>query len=211
MKSEGEMMRHVFLKLSMPLLIVFTVVGLAARAVGTTQPTHPALRGFTEGCEGKPQPCWYGIVPGMTSMADGRAGLLRAGYRIDKDSDSTVTFLPPADSMLTYAAITKQVQSDRIGTAFLWPNGDFRLGDAIFLWGYPSGVQTFNFDFAALLFQQNQVKLVFNAFRDFSPKLGNMRLIALFGGNVLMSNLPWQGFISTRRFCQLEVADCFYK
>jgi hypothetical protein len=36
---------------------------MAARALGGTQPTHPALRGFTEGCEGKPQPCWYGIVP----------------------------------------------------------------------------------------------------------------------------------------------------
>jgi hypothetical protein len=73
----GEMMTRVFLKLSMPLLVLFTVVGLAAPAVGGTQPTHPALWGFTEGCEGKPQPCWYGIVPGVTRMADGKAGLLR--------------------------------------------------------------------------------------------------------------------------------------
>jgi hypothetical protein len=202
------MMTRVYLKLSVPLLVLFTVVGLAARAVGGMQPMHPALRGFTEGCEGKPQPCWYGIVPGVTSMEDGRADLLRAGYRIDKDGDATVTFLSPTGSTVSYAAITRQVQGDRISTAFLWPSNDFRLGDAIFLWGYPSGVQTIKFDYAALLFQHNQVKLVFDAFTDFSPRLGNMRLIALFGGNVLMRNLPWHGFISTRRFCNLETVPC---
>jgi hypothetical protein len=196
------------LKLPILLFTLCTALTLAARAVGGTQPTHPALRGFTEGCEGKPQPCWYGIVPGVTSMADGKADLLRAGYRVDKDSESTVTFLPPAGATMSYAALTRQARGDRVSTAFLWPSDDFRLGDAIFLWGYPSGVQTIKFDYAALLFQHNQVKLVFDSFADFSPRLGNMRLIALFGGNVLMRNLPWHGFISTRFFCELETVPC---
>jgi hypothetical protein len=28
------------------------------------------LRGFTEGCEDKPRPCWYGVVPGVTNFDD---------------------------------------------------------------------------------------------------------------------------------------------
>ena len=49
------------------LLLSCLSLSLVARALGTTQPPNPALRGFVEGCEGKPQPCWYGIVPGVTT------------------------------------------------------------------------------------------------------------------------------------------------
>jgi hypothetical protein len=51
------------------LLVIFAAAALAARIAGGAQPTHPALRGFSEGCEGKPQPCWYGILPGVTDTA----------------------------------------------------------------------------------------------------------------------------------------------
>lgn len=30
--------------------------------LGSTQPPNPMLEGFTVGCEGKPQPCWYGYT-----------------------------------------------------------------------------------------------------------------------------------------------------
>lgn len=57
-------------RLYVKLILVFTLIGVAfslvARTLGSTQPPNPALRGFTEGCEDKPQPCWYGIVPGVT-------------------------------------------------------------------------------------------------------------------------------------------------
>lgn len=55
------------LKLSIIVLALFLVGSIAAKAIGSLQPINPALRGFTEGCEDKPQPCWYGIVPGVTA------------------------------------------------------------------------------------------------------------------------------------------------
>jgi len=33
-----------------------------------------------EGCEGKPQPCWYGIVPGVTMVAKTQQILVGLGY-----------------------------------------------------------------------------------------------------------------------------------
>lgn len=48
----------------------FVVFIVLAGWLGTLRPPHPALMGFIEGCEGKPQPCWYGIVPGQISIDD---------------------------------------------------------------------------------------------------------------------------------------------
>jgi len=57
-------MIRVFIKVISGLTVIFLTMTVAARALGGTQPPNPALRGFVEGCEGKAQPCWYGIVPG---------------------------------------------------------------------------------------------------------------------------------------------------
>jgi hypothetical protein len=63
-------MIRVYFKLILPVALIFLTVSLIARALGTTQPPNPALHGFTEGCEDKPQPCWYGIVPEKTTMEE---------------------------------------------------------------------------------------------------------------------------------------------
>jgi hypothetical protein len=50
-----------------PLCItIFLLLAMAARALGGTQPPNDAFKGFVEGCEDKPQPCWYGVVPGTS-------------------------------------------------------------------------------------------------------------------------------------------------
>jgi hypothetical protein len=59
-------MSRLYVKPIILFTILFVVFSLAARALGTTQPPNPALHGFMEGCEGKTQPCWYGIVPGKS-------------------------------------------------------------------------------------------------------------------------------------------------
>jgi hypothetical protein len=70
------------LKLALLLTLVLTATSLAARVMGNTQPLNPALLGFTEGCEDKPQPCWYGIMPGVTTTEEGKQILDAVGYRV---------------------------------------------------------------------------------------------------------------------------------
>src|SRR5688500_1794465 len=50
----------------------FLLLPLTATALCNTQPLNPALRGFVEGCEGKPQPCWYGIMPAENNIEEAR-------------------------------------------------------------------------------------------------------------------------------------------
>lgn len=66
-------MTRFLLNLSLALVAAFAVFNVAARTLGTLQPPNPALAGFTEGCEDKPQPCWYGIVPYETTFDEAKA------------------------------------------------------------------------------------------------------------------------------------------
>ncbi|MEO8608337.1 MAG: hypothetical protein ABI690_10665 [Chloroflexota bacterium] len=75
-------MTNIYLKLVAPFLVVLLALAIFARLLGTAQPPNPALRGFVEGCEGQPQPCWYGIVPGVTDEETARFNVKKAGYSI---------------------------------------------------------------------------------------------------------------------------------
>jgi hypothetical protein len=68
------------LRLIPMLLLSCLSLSLVARAIGTTQPPNPALRGFVEGCKDKPQPCWYGLVPGVTSEKEAVELMVKANY-----------------------------------------------------------------------------------------------------------------------------------
>jgi hypothetical protein len=48
----------------------------------TVPPSNITLTGFTEGCAGKPQPCWYGIEIGVTTLSDAVDILQARGYHI---------------------------------------------------------------------------------------------------------------------------------
>jgi len=76
-------MTRPYLTLIPILALLCLALSLAARALGSTHPPNPALRGFVEGCEDKPQPCWYGIVPGVTAIED--APSILAQYRLNSE------------------------------------------------------------------------------------------------------------------------------
>jgi hypothetical protein len=80
-------MIRVYFKLILPISLIFPVLSLAARVLGSTQPPNPALRGFTEGCEDKPQPCWYGIVPGVTTVEQAKSLFAEQGYTVREFRD----------------------------------------------------------------------------------------------------------------------------
>lgn len=73
-------MIRLLLKSILIFTLTFTAFSLAARVLGSTQPPNPALEGFTVGCEGKPQPCWYGIMPGVTTVEEAKQMLIAKGY-----------------------------------------------------------------------------------------------------------------------------------
>jgi hypothetical protein len=83
-------------------ILIFGFVGgsLAMVTLGGMQSSHSGLDGFVEGCEGLPQPCWYGIVPHVTTLNDAEMILEHANYTFDqsgalRDSYDYVDFRRP--------------------------------------------------------------------------------------------------------------------
>lgn len=81
-KSLEQFVYRLLGKLIVGLTGFFLLLSLTTRALGSTQPPNLALRGFTEGCEDKPQPCWYGIVPGVTAKDEVMKLAQNGGYEI---------------------------------------------------------------------------------------------------------------------------------
>ena len=63
-------MTRIYLKLLTCFIFISGVGIVAASALGHFRPTNPVFDGIHLGCEGQSQPCWYGIRPGKTTMAD---------------------------------------------------------------------------------------------------------------------------------------------
>jgi hypothetical protein len=78
-------MSAVYRRLLWATTLLFFVCTLGTRALGTAFPLvdNPDLVGFFAGCDGQPQPCWYGIIPGKTTAEGTYNRLLRLGYEID--------------------------------------------------------------------------------------------------------------------------------
>ncbi|MEZ4670297.1 MAG: hypothetical protein R3E39_20515 [Anaerolineae bacterium] len=81
------MLRFVFL-----LIVIFSGASLTARALGGSQPPGSELVGFTSGCEGLPQPCWYGVVPGITTVDEANRLWAIQGYTESADGLGTLIY-----------------------------------------------------------------------------------------------------------------------
>jgi hypothetical protein len=57
---------HIFRWIAL-LWVVIACLNLGVRAMGNTQLPIAVLQPFLHGCEDKPQPCWYGVMPGTTT------------------------------------------------------------------------------------------------------------------------------------------------
>ncbi len=74
-------MSRLWLWASAVLLAINLSSGLLAGFLGQANPAPAALAGFSVGCEAGVQPCWYGLVPGQTRLAEAEAILARLDYR----------------------------------------------------------------------------------------------------------------------------------
>ncbi len=82
-------MSHWLLKVAFLITLILTVPSLIIRVIGSTQPHNSAMRGFTEGCKGHPQPCWYGIIPNKTAFDDAVHRVRDRGLPIIKSPNET--------------------------------------------------------------------------------------------------------------------------
>jgi hypothetical protein len=195
--------------------LTFTLA-LSARAWGEAQPPHPALRGFVEGCEGMPQPCWYGIVPGGTPFHTVADTLTRLGYAANPNSGSIRTFTSvspsqvPGSISLTVSCSNLDCTHVPIQYLYLFQWNHLQLGEVMNTIGFPSRV------FAGpaehyLSFGTSHLDVVpRRAWSSPFEPIKTLLLPGMAAFNERATGQPWRGFVPFSLYCRLEpaFADC---
>jgi hypothetical protein len=120
-----------YIRLSAILTPLFIIISIGLILLGRTQSFHPALRGFVEGCEGLPQPCWYGIALGVTTRDEARE-IIRSGtdeIRLNYESGYSWNIL--ADRCTVELAQTMDSMT------MTCPDDTLRVIDLMNIWGPP--------------------------------------------------------------------------
>jgi hypothetical protein len=206
------------LKLIVTLAIAFVALALAARALGGTQPPNPALRGFVEGCEDKPQPCWYGIVPGVTTMQNAiqampdqvysqiNEGVLPfggSGYYSNYHSTSSNCVI----SIRHYVNGDSQqmIKTDTVDEIMISDCQSLVLSDLIDVIGDPEGIQTGSTRMGgqAMVIMNNASTLVGTI--DFSSPSVAVNTLFIFPTETFATAPQnWHGFQTIESYCHFD-------
>lgn len=193
-----------YLKLIPIFAVIFLALTLTARALGTTQPPNPALRGFTEGCEDKPQPCWYGIVPGVTNGIEVKNYLVSFNYIQFEEDFPLVDFYDPlnpatkCDLRITYLS-----EKGAVNVIELHNCPGIQLGDTMQIMGSP--VSIFPYEIGNTLFFAPTLQAVLE--NESLSSFSKITDVFLWPKATVFGQLTvnWAGFIPQSRYCRLQL------
>jgi hypothetical protein len=182
-------------KLMIGLTGFFLLLALAARALSNTQPPNPALGGFVEGCEHQPQPCWYGIVPDVSTLEDAYHWLLKNNFVLLSDGHSCSKLDNPICGVDMLAASHNR---QLVGGLVLQPCSTIKVGEAyLFMSGYITWITKYCDEFS-MGTANHQWGLMFN---DIKPH-AFVKHFFLSGSVDPRSYLPhnWAGFLPSWKY-----------
>ena len=204
-------MTRIYLKLTTPVFGLLLALMVIAPLFGAAQPPNPALRGFVEGCEDKPQPCWYGIVPAKTKTDEAKQVLESYGLAIAYESANEIivadylsncsVVLTMQEPVINYFHVINITFS---GCPFV------RVGDLLLLWGN---------------YERFTIGITFNEGSGTEISIGDANTPIWHTSPLEATNFfaiiplhdlhrefryPWHGFLPKWRYCQLEpdFTDC---
>lgn len=189
-----------FLRLVVLVTAVFAGLSLFVPVLGAGQPMNITLAGFTEGCEGKSQPCWHGIVPGVTTDREIKNILESRGYQlkmaISVTDPNRFLFALKTDPRCKFTADLDPTDN----TAYfltISPCNSIPIGDFIRKYGFPEGICVIHDDWE-FIYANHSMTLLLSGEGAFSPYsvIEAVYLYRIPG----KSNRLWNGFIPFSRY-----------
>jgi hypothetical protein len=178
---------------------IFTGLSLAALTFGTRQPPHFALSGFQDGCLQTTEPCWYGIIPGVTPVDDANHILETLGYQVSlhKTTDFILRYRSDrrepgcVDMYVGYGIV--EVRSLTLGCL------EARSGDILAQMGLPKGI-VYNALYGETMVYPNLLAQSSAAGHSLYEPIISVYVLRL---NLIADN-PWPGLKPLWRYCQLQ-------
>lgn len=182
-------------------VVLFAALTIFTRVLGAGEPLNPVLAGFVTNCENKPQPCWYGIVPGLTRDDDVHGLIAFAGrgrYAYDDLVQSySIYFTPPEPTpACVFTFRTNRTIVTRIEIA-LCKRGELRTGDLTALWDLNK--QTVSLPPHSLVSGKFSFSL-----KGWPAPTSPITSITLQALPDTPQQYPWHGFVPLWRYCQIE-------
>lgn len=197
-------MTRFYLRLIIPIAAVCLTIMLTARAIGTNQPPNPALRGFVEGCEDKPQPCWYGIVPGVTNGELANSILINFGFiRMSENSFHYDDDTARCSLFFTFIEGTDIIES--VQMVFC---GEMNFGEIMATYGVPNSVIPYLVQKESAIYF-NPVELAIHVKTTSLSAFSDVLFVVLSAkarDYVRDYAVPWTGFKMFKYYCQLQIS-----
>ena len=209
------MATHLLFGLILLLTPTFFGFGLLSKVLGSLQPFNPALEGFIVGCEDRPQPCWYGIVPGVTTIDEANRVLpLYDYYLVVTTPDFYESIVanhtshrrgPKCNVVLRYDS------SPVVNAAQLQCRG-VSLGELGAVLGPPLGVES-NPGYAVRVIFKQEISVLESGFLGWESFHDPIQIIDLPPrpvDNQYTPSFGWHGLIPAWRYCQIQYIyrDC---
>lgn len=194
-------MSPLLLKLSLFITTLFVVTIIGAYELGATVPLNTSLREFADGCESRTQPCWYGIIPGITSIEEAAQLLMKQGDVITMLTSAQLTMSKP-DGSCPKSLIRSGETVRQINVTFCQP---VLLGDFVAQNGLPDTVLLDPLS----IWYQGQMQILFvpqvaswETVSYYTPLLE----IILFPADSPMpyQRAAWLDVLTQRKYCQLS-------
>ncbi|MBZ0288457.1 MAG: hypothetical protein K8I30_12645 [Anaerolineae bacterium] len=172
----------------------------AAQVFGASQMPIPPVHAFLTGCEDKPQPCWFGVRPGITRQAEllslmAFAGQPRFGsLEIGTGINVAFTLSPPSP----YCHADFSVVEDIVLRAelSLCRQPGIQVGDLAILWSEQSNVMSL--PPYELVYGSTSVNV-----EGWPTPYSRVLYIIMLAPDSKIYRYPWRGFVSQDRYCQL--------
>lgn len=210
-------MPRLLLNVAFLLSLILTLTSFAIHAA-IAQSDNLAVRGFTEGCEAQPQPCWYGLVPEQLTFDEALQQLINRGFAVV--IAPTISDYPAAmiksGVMDCEVGLLRSDQDTTLFGGFYFHNcQSLTLGDLLEAIGTPDSISTTlscSPELSPMSYYWMQYAGIGSAGLSATPdswtwlSTSDSVVSFDFGGSAAKLNPPqtWEGFIPFWRYNQLH-------
>jgi hypothetical protein len=150
-------------------------------ALGNRQAIHPALRGFTEGCEEAFFSCWYGVIPNETTLEEATTTI----GNTDHDCESVFYYYT----------------TDIVEEMALVGCANLRLGDVIDTFGEPVFFHMDERGRGELVYLDMRLSVYFSQGLTLYTPVDRISINGELSG---VDSFEWYGYIPYWRYCQIH-------
>jgi hypothetical protein len=181
--------------------ILITLV-VTAITVGKQAPPHTAAIGFTAGCEGKTQPCWQGIVPGVTTIETADDAVENVGFsKLDRRSFGNRAVYQLREAVVSNCASLTLYHRVTVDTILLEDCSGITVGDVVAI-GLPTHIILSEIGSHLLLVEGGALQ--FQLSDSYAPQSTVTSIRIVKQATTGVDSFYWRGFAPTWRYCDVE-------